>query len=227
MDCSFPGSSVHGILEGRILEWVSMPSSIESSWPRDWTRISCVSCIGRRAFFLTTCVTWETPFSISVQSIESLCHVWLFVTPWTGVRQASLSITNSWRLLKLMSFGDAIQPFHPLLSRSPAFNLSQHQALFQWVSSSHQVAKVLELQLQHQSFQWIFRVDFLYSWLAWAPCSPRGSQESSPTPQFKSISSLHFSMQTLSKAITSPSSSASLYRSVSAAICTWDLKYRT
>ena len=58
--------------------------------------------------------------------------------------------------------GDAIQPFHPLLSPSPlALNLSQHQGLFKWVSSSHQVTKVLELQLQHQSFQWIFRVDFL------------------------------------------------------------------
>ena len=56
---------------------------------------------------------------------------------------------------------DAIQQFHPLLSPSPpAPNLSQHQDLFQWVSSSHQVAKVLELQLQHQSFQWIFRTDF-------------------------------------------------------------------
>ena len=58
--------------------------------------------------------------------------------------------------------GDAIQPSHPLSSPSPpAFNLSQHQGLFQWVSSLHQVAKVLELQLQHQSFQWIFRIDFL------------------------------------------------------------------
>ena len=57
--------------------------------------------------------------------------------------------------------GDAIQPSHPLSSPSPpALNLSQHQGLFQ-VSSSHQVAKVLELQLQHQSFQWIFRTDFL------------------------------------------------------------------
>ena len=55
---------------------------------------------------------------------------------------------------------DAIQPSHPLLFPSPpAFNLSQHQGLFQWVGSSHQVAKVLELQLQ--SFQWIYRVDFL------------------------------------------------------------------
>ena len=57
--------------------------------------------------------------------------------------------------------GDAIQPSHPLWSSSPpTFNLSQHQGLFQWVTSSHQVAKVLEFQLQHQSFQWIFRTDF-------------------------------------------------------------------
>ena len=58
--------------------------------------------------------------------------------------------------------GDAIQPSHPLSSSSPpAFNLSQPQGLFQWVSSSHQVAWVLEFQLQHQSFQWIFRTDLL------------------------------------------------------------------
>ena len=57
---------------------------------------------------------------------------------------------------------DAIQISHPLSSPSPlAFNLSQHQGLFQGVSSSHQVAKVLEFQLQHQSFQWIFSTDFL------------------------------------------------------------------
>ena len=74
---------------------------------------------------------------------------------------------------------DAIQPSHPLWSSSPAFNLSQHQGLFKWVSSSHQVAKVLELQLQCQSFQWIFRTDFLYDWLVGSPCSPRDSQESS------------------------------------------------
>ena len=56
---------------------------------------------------------------------------------------------------------DAIQPSHPLLSPSPVFNLSQHQGLSQWVSSSHQVAKVAEFQLQQQSFQWIFRTDLL------------------------------------------------------------------
>ena len=62
---------------------------------------------------------------------------------------------------------DAIQPSHPLSSpSSPALNISQHQGLFQWVSSSHQVAKVLELQPQHQFFQWIFRsISFRIDWL--------------------------------------------------------------
>ena len=86
--------------------------------------------------------------------------------------------------------GDAIQPSHPLSSPFPlAFSLSQHQGLLQWVSSLHQLAKVLELQLQHQSFQWLFRTDFLEDWLVWSPCSPRDSHQSSPKPQFKSINS--------------------------------------
>ena len=73
--------------------------------------------------------------------------------------------------------GDAIQPSHPLSSPSPpALNLSQNQGLFQRVSSSHLVAKVLELQLQHQSIQWKFRVDFLQDWLVWSPCCPMDSQ---------------------------------------------------
>ena len=74
--------------------------------------------------------------------------------------------------------GDVIQPSHPLSSPSPpALNLTQHQSLLQWVSCLHQVAKVLELQLQPQFFQWIFRVDFLYDWLVWSPCCPRDSLE--------------------------------------------------
>ena len=62
---------------------------------------------------------------------------------------------------------DVIQPSHPLSSPfPPSPNPSQHQGLFQWVSSSHQVAKVLEFLLQHQSFQWIFGTDFLrMDWL--------------------------------------------------------------
>ena len=90
---------------------------------------------------------------------------------------------------------DTIQPSHPLSFPSPlAFNLSQHQGLFQWVSSSHQLAKVLELQLQHWSFQWVFRADFSEDWLVLSPCSPKDSQESSPSPQFESINSSVFSL---------------------------------
>ena len=84
---------------------------------------------------------------------------------------------------------DAIQPSHPLLTpSSSAFNLSQHQGLFQWISSSNRVAKGLKLQFQ--SFQWIFRVDSLQDWLTGSPCSPRDSQESSPAPHFETINSL-------------------------------------
>ena len=84
-------------------------------------------------------------------------------TPWTAACQASLYITNSQSLLKLMSIesGDAIQLSHPLSSPSPpVFNLSQHQGLFKWVSSSHQVAKVLVFKLQHHSFQWMNTQDW-------------------------------------------------------------------
>ena len=88
----------------------------------------------------------------------------LFAIPWTAPCQASLSVTNSQSLFKthVHQFRDAIQLSYPLSSPSPpTFNLSQHQGLFRWVSSSYQVAKVLEFQLQHQSFQWIFRTDFI------------------------------------------------------------------
>ena len=76
---------------------------------------------------------------------------------------------------------------------SSTVNLSQHQGLLQWVNSSHQVAKVLEFQLQHQSFQWIFRTDFLQDGLVGSAGSPKDSQESFPTAQFKSINSLALS----------------------------------
>jgi len=67
-------------------------------------------------------------------------------------------------------FGDGIQPSHSLLPLCPPdISLFQHQGLFQWVSSLHQVARVLELQLQHQ---WILRADFLWDWLGWSPCCP-------------------------------------------------------
>ena len=118
------------------------------------------------------------------QSVQSLSHVSLFATPWTAAHQASLVHQQLSELIQthVHWVGDAIQPSHSLSSPSPpTFNLSQHQGVFQWVSSLHQVAKVLELQLQHQSFQWILRTDFLEDWLVWTPHCPRDSRVFSST----------------------------------------------
>ena len=125
--------------------------------------------------------------------VQLLSHGWLFATPWTATCQASRSFTISQSLLKFMSIEstNAIQLSYPWSPLSPpAFSISRHQGLYQSVSSSYQVAKVLELKLQHQSFQWTLRTDFLYNWLVWSPCCPRDSQDSSPTLQFKNINSL-------------------------------------
>ena len=81
------------------------------------------------------------------------------------------------------TISSSVVPFSSFLQSFPAAGSFP-------VGYLHQVAKVLELQLQYQSFQWIFRIDFLYDWLVWSPCSARDSQESSPSPQFKSINSL-------------------------------------
>ena len=121
------------------------------------------------------------------QSCPSLCDPMGCNTPGFPVLHHLLELAQT----HVHWVNDAIQPFCPLLSPSHlAFNHSENQSLFWWVDSSHQVAKVLEFQLQHQSFQWIFRIDFLYDWLVWSLCSPRNSQVSSSTPQFKSINSL-------------------------------------
>ena len=97
-------------------------------------------------------------FSSVAQLCPTLCNPMDWRTPGFPVHHQLLELAQT----HVRRVSDAIQPPHPLSSPSPpAFNLSQHQDLFQWVSSSHEVAKVLELQLQHQSFQWIFRTDFL------------------------------------------------------------------
>ena len=96
-------------------------------------------------------------FSSVAQLCPTLCSPMDCSTPGLPVHHQLPELT----LTHVHRVGDAIQPSHPLSSPSPAFSLSQHQGLFQWVSSLHQVAKVLELALEHQSFQWIFRTDFL------------------------------------------------------------------
>ena len=108
--------------------------------------------------------------------------MWQLLSTVSSVQFSHSVVSNSWRPHRLQHtrlpcrlvtpgpcaqghvhwVGDVIQPSHPLSSPSPSmFNLYQHQGLFQWVGSSHQVAKVLEFRLQDQSFQWIFRTDFL------------------------------------------------------------------
>ena len=99
--------------------------------------------------------------------VQSPSCVRIFVASWTAAAQASTSLTISQSLLKFMSIASAMlsitdghQPSHPLMSSSSSvLNVSQHQGLFQWwVSYSHQITKILEFQLQHQSFQLVFRV---------------------------------------------------------------------
>ena len=98
-----------------------------------------------------------------VQSCPTLCDPMDCSMPGFPVHHQLLELTQT----HVHRIGDAIQPSHPLLPPSPpAFNLSQHQGLFQWISSLHQVAKVLEFQLQHQSFQWISGlISFRIHWL--------------------------------------------------------------
>ena len=169
MDRSLPGSSVHGILQARILERVAMTSSRWSSWSKDRALVSGIAYTGRQVL-----LPLEPPgkpilryipfvlnlfqFSSVTQSCPTLCHPMNCSTPGLPAHHQLPEFTQT----HIHRVRDAIQPSHPLSSPSPpTFSLSQHQGLFQWVSSSHQVAKVLEFQLQHQSFQWIFRTDFL------------------------------------------------------------------
>ena len=120
------------------------------------------------------------------QSCPTLCDPMNSSTPGLPVHHQLPEFTET----HVHRVSDAIQPSHPLSSPSPpAPNPSKHQSLFQWVNSSHEVAKVLEFQLSHHSFQRNPRADLLHNGLVGSPCSPRDFQESSPTPQFKSINS--------------------------------------
>ena len=124
--------------------------------------LSCISLslLQKRINHEVSVVFFKRIVTVLFSSVQLLNCVQLFATPWAAACQASMSITNSWSLLKLMSIESVMpsQPSYPLSSPSPpAFD----QDLFKWISSSHQAAKVLEFQLQHQSFQWIFRTDFL------------------------------------------------------------------
>ena len=110
----------------------------------------------------TACIKLANPlesclqFSSASQSSPTLCDPTDCSTPGFPVHHQLLELMQT----QVHPVADAIQPSHPLSSPFPASNLPQHQGLFQWVNSSDQVTKVLELLLPHQSFQWIFRTDF-------------------------------------------------------------------
>ena len=96
------------------------------------------------------------------QVVQSLSHVWLCHPMSCSIPGFPVHQLPELAQTYVYWVSDAIQPSHPLLYPSPpAFSLSHYQDLSWWVSSSHLVAKVLEFQLQHQFFQWIFRTDFL------------------------------------------------------------------
>ena len=157
-----------------------MPSCRGSSWPRGQTRISCGSCIAGGFF------TAEPPRKLVILISGSQSVIWSVLV---FSRSAEMDYHKLQFSRSVMS--DSLQPHglqharppcpsptpsiysnssiklvmpsisSPIIPSPPTFSLSQHRGLFKWVSSSHQVAKVLEFQLQQQSFQWRFRTDFL------------------------------------------------------------------
>ena len=132
---------------------------------------------------------------LSVQ-FSSLSHVQLFVTPWTAAHYASLSVTNSWSLLKLMSIESVMPSNHLILYRPllllpsifPSIRVFSNESVLHIRWSKYQSFSFSISPFNEYSGLISFRIDFRFP-LVWAPCSPWDSQESSPTPQFKSINS--------------------------------------
>ena len=157
MYCSPPGSSVHGIFQARILEWVLFPS------PGDFPHLGIEPGVCRQILYHWATREWWSIidsaflFSNSVVSdslpLHGLQHTRL-PCPSLSLGVCSNSCPLSWWCHPTTSSCDPPPPASP-----PDLNLFQHQGLFQWAGSLHQVAKVLELQ--HQSFQWTIGADIL------------------------------------------------------------------
>ena len=162
--------------QARILDWIAIPFSRRSSQPRDWTCVSYVSYIGRQILYRLSPQGSPSNGIVVVLFSHPVTSDSLWPHRLQHARPHHLP-----EFAQVNCIGDTIQASHPLTpSSSSALDLSQHQGLFQWVICSHQVTEILELQ--HQYFQWIFRVDLHLDWLVWSSCCPRDSQESSPAP---------------------------------------------
>ena len=168
MDYSPPGSSVHGILQARVLEWnaISFSNGCEN-----WT--------------IKKAERWKT------DAFELWCWRRLLRVPWTAVYQVSLSFAISWSLLRLMSV-ELVMPYSHLILCRPLLLLPSVFPSIRVFSNELALrirwTKYWSLSFS-MSFQWIFKVDFLEDWLVWSPCCRRDTQESSTAPQFESINS--------------------------------------
>ena len=132
----------------------------QTPFPIDVKILSAKSTQTQSLLYQCSAIWVGSRYTVSsvTQLCLTLCDPMDCSTPGFPVHHQLLELTQT----HVHQVSDAIQLSHPLLSPStPTFNLSQHQGLSQWVSSLHQVAKALEFQLQHQSFQWTFRTDFL------------------------------------------------------------------
>ena len=157
----------HRFSATRVLHWplsktLCCMSKIHGSHPSCMPQLPYLG-IYRKPVFLMLCLKvqgsfWNTAFSSVAQLCPTLCDPMDCSTLGFLVHHQLPELTQT----HVHRVSDAIQPSHPLSSPSPpTLDLSQHRGLFKWASSSNQVAKVLGFQLQHQSFQWIFRADFL------------------------------------------------------------------
>ena len=150
---------------------------------------------GQKSLFRFFCNILRKILSLFLYSVQFSSVAQLCPTLWDPMNNSMPGLPVHHQLSEFTQthvhrVSDAIQLSHPLSSPSPPTpNPSQHQGLFQWVNSLHEVAKVLEFQLQHQSLQWTPRTDLFQDGLVGSNCSRRDSQESSPTPQFENINS--------------------------------------
>ena len=163
-------SASASVLPMNIQDWLLLGlTGWNSLQSKGLSRVFSNTTVQKHQFFGTQLSLWSNshihtwllekpPVSSVARSCPTLCNTMNCCTPGLPVHHQPPELAQT----HVHWVYDAIQPSHPLSSFSPtAFNLSEHQGLFQWVRSLHQVVKVLELQLQHQSFQWIFRNDFL------------------------------------------------------------------
>ena len=169
MNCSPPGSSLYGIFQARILEWVAISFSRGSSRPEHQIRVSCI------AGGFTPIEPLRKPIR-KLSSVQSLSHVWLFVTPRTIARQASLSITNPRGLLKFMSSESVMPSSHlilwcPLLLPLQSFPASGSFQMSQFFTSGGQStrasASASVLPMNNQDW-------FPLGWTSWISLQSKG-----------------------------------------------------